>query len=47
MLWLLLQFIVLLTMDAKGVRNMYNILVVLINTILPEFHLIGLLYIIL
>ena len=26
--WLLLQFIVLLTMDAKGVRNMWSILVV-------------------
>ena len=26
--WLLLQFIVLLMMDAKGVRNMYSILVV-------------------
>ena len=26
--WLLLQFIVLLKMDAKGVRNMYSILVV-------------------
>ena len=26
--WLLLQFIVLLLMDAKGVRNMYSILVV-------------------
>ena len=26
--WLLLQFIVLLEMDAKGVRNMYSILVV-------------------
>ena len=26
--WLLLQFIVLLKMDAKGVRNMYSIIVV-------------------
>jgi len=26
--WLLLQFIVLLMIDAKGVRNMYSILVV-------------------
>jgi len=26
--WLLLQFIVLLMMDAKGVRNMWSILVV-------------------
>ena len=26
--WLLLQFIELLMMDAKGVRNMYSILVV-------------------
>jgi len=26
--WLLLQFIVLLKMEAKGVRNMYSILVV-------------------
>ena len=26
--WLLLQFIVLLKMDAKGVRNMYSLLVV-------------------
>jgi len=26
--WLLLQFIVLLIMEAKGVRNMYSILVV-------------------
>jgi hypothetical protein len=33
-------------MDAKGVQNMYSILVVLINTILPELHLVGLLYII-
>ena len=29
--WLLLQFIVLLKMDAKGVRNMYSILVVFNN----------------
>ena len=29
--WLLLQFIVLLMMDAKGVRNMQSILVVVIK----------------
>ena len=38
--WLLLQFIVLLKMKAKGVRNIKIILVVFNkhNTILPEFR---------
>jgi len=40
--WLLLQFIVLLMMDAQGVRNMWSILLVFNKEILPELRLVGL-----
>ena len=43
--WLLLQFIVLLMMKARASETSRAYLQLLINTILPELHLVGLLYI--